>query len=316
MQSLATLDKFSSCCAESEIIVARKLLPACDTLGPCRLSCTCVDSNLDPFRPLHFNNVNVEIVLLESTDFNFNFWFSICWFRRVKIVSIRCILGLVLSFRTTFVGVLLAPTVIRVVSALSTIPSFNRILVLVLLRTPVSSLLSLLSFAFALAVLAFALFALCQTHRCPLGRLLLGVTNLSVSRFVPAWPPHSCFDLFFQDTIRIQSRTVQLYMLLEIIWQQIFNGTHADGSSARLRTFPRASRRPQQRLTRSSILSMAPHQLRQLHSRWRQNLPQETSCSSRCVRVPPSVQLAPALEAIPPADITTSKLSRRSSHRP
>ena len=36
-------------------------------------------------------------------------------------------------------------------------------------------------------------------------------------------------------------------------------------------------------------------------SRWRtsvQNLPQETSRSPRCVRIPPSVQHAPALEAM------------------
>ena len=65
-----------------------------------------------------------------------------------------------LSFRTAFVGVLLVLRVFRVVSALSTVPTFNRILAHVLVLTPVSSLLSLLPFAFALAVLAFALFAL------------------------------------------------------------------------------------------------------------------------------------------------------------
>ena len=48
MQSLAALDKFSSCCAESEITVAKNRLPVRDTLRPCRLSCTCVDSNLHP----------------------------------------------------------------------------------------------------------------------------------------------------------------------------------------------------------------------------------------------------------------------------
>ena len=32
--------------------MTRKLFSVCDTLGPCRLSCTCVDSILDPFRPL------------------------------------------------------------------------------------------------------------------------------------------------------------------------------------------------------------------------------------------------------------------------
>ena len=70
-----------------------------------------------------------------------------------------CILGFVFSLRTTFVGVLLSLTFFRVVSALSTIPTFNRILVLVLLLS-VLSLLSLLPSASALAVLAFALFAL------------------------------------------------------------------------------------------------------------------------------------------------------------
>ena len=49
VQSLARLDKFSSCCA-------RTPLPVCDTLGPRRLSCTCVDFNLDPFRLSHFNS--------------------------------------------------------------------------------------------------------------------------------------------------------------------------------------------------------------------------------------------------------------------
>ena len=74
-----------------------------------------------------------------------------------------CILGFVCSLRTTFVGVLLEPTIFRVVSTLSTIPTFNRIFVLVLalvLVLSVRSLLSLLSLAFALSVLAFALFAL------------------------------------------------------------------------------------------------------------------------------------------------------------
>ena len=83
--------------------MTRKLLHVCDILGPCRLSCTCVDSNLDPFTLLLWKCVNVEKTHVESTDFNF--WFNICWFRRVKIVSIRCIFGFVLSFRTTFVGV-------------------------------------------------------------------------------------------------------------------------------------------------------------------------------------------------------------------
>ena len=118
--ALTRFDKLSSRCAESEVIMARKLLPVCDTLGPCRPSCTCVDSNLDPFRPSHplrlllLKCVNVETTLVEFIDFDF--WFNNRWFR-VKIVSI-CILGFVFSIRTTIVGVLLAPTVFRVVSAL------------------------------------------------------------------------------------------------------------------------------------------------------------------------------------------------------
>ena len=48
--------------------MARKLFPVCDTLGPCRLSCTCVDSKLDPFRPLLLKCVNVEKTHVESTD--------------------------------------------------------------------------------------------------------------------------------------------------------------------------------------------------------------------------------------------------------
>ena len=103
-----------------------------------------------------------------------------------------CILGFVFALRTTFVGVLLAPTVLRVVSALSSVPTFNRILVLVLALVLVLSVLSLLSllsllpFAFCpcRACLCFVCPCLCRMHQCPLSRLLLGVMNLSVSRFV------------------------------------------------------------------------------------------------------------------------------------
>ena len=97
-------------------------------------------------------------------------------------MSIRRILGFVLSFRTTFVGVLLAPTVFRVVSALSTIPAFNRILVLVLVLPPVSSVLSLLS----LLPFAFALFALAFAKRTDVHWVVssVGVTGLYVSCFV------------------------------------------------------------------------------------------------------------------------------------
>ena len=66
-----------------------------------------------------------------------------------------------------------------------------------------------------------------------------------------AWHLHSQYVLFSQDTIRIQPRTVQLHMFLEI--SELMRK-----SSARVCAFPWASRRPQKRLTRSSILSMAP----------------------------------------------------------
>ena len=62
MHSLATFDKFSSCCAESEITVTRNR------------------SNLDPFRPSHplrlllLKCVNVEIAHVEFIDFDF--WFN------------------------------------------------------------------------------------------------------------------------------------------------------------------------------------------------------------------------------------------------
>ena len=65
-----------------------------------------------------------------------------------------------LAFSLAFV-VILAPTVFRDMSALSTVPTFHRILALVPVLAlvpslPSLSLLSLLAFAFALAVLAFA----------------------------------------------------------------------------------------------------------------------------------------------------------------
>ena len=133
---------------------------------PCLLSCTCVDSNLDPFRPLLLKCVNVEKTHVESTDFIF--WFNICWFRRVKIVSIRCwccscsnsLSRSVRAFHN---------------SNIQSNPCYCPCPYLL-------SLLSLLPFAFALAVPCLPLSL--PTHQCPLGRLLLGVTNLSVSRFV------------------------------------------------------------------------------------------------------------------------------------
>ena len=231
-------------------------------------------------------------------------------------MSIRCIFGFVLSFRTTFVGVLLEPTVFRVVSALSTVPTFNRILVLVLVLTPVSSLLSLLSllpFAFTLAVLAFALFAPAFAKRTDVHWVVSSWVSRTFLFHVWCCVASTltiCFDFLSLDTIRSQSRTVQLYVFLEIIWQQSFKGTHANVfrkivcislgiSSATIASHE------------IFHLLDGTHQLRQFHLCRRQNLPQETSCSSRCVRIPPSVQLAPTLEAMvtPPADMTVSKLS-------
>ena len=135
------------------------------------------------------------------------------------IVSI-CIHGFVFSLRTTFVGVLLEPTVFRVVSTFSTIPTFNRLLALVLV----------LVLVLVLSVLVFALFVLCQMHLCPLGRLLLGVMSLSVSCFVHLRDLHSqyVFEFFSQNTIRNQSRTIQLYVFLEIIWQQSLQGNSCE----------------------------------------------------------------------------------------
>ena len=61
VQSLARLDKFSSCCAESEVTVARNRSPVCDILAPRRLSCSCVNSNLDPFGLSHTSTASASI---------------------------------------------------------------------------------------------------------------------------------------------------------------------------------------------------------------------------------------------------------------
>ena len=66
-----------------------------------------------------------------------------------------------------------------------------------------------------------------------------------------------CFDLFSRDTIRIQSRMVQVTCFSRSSSNKA-SSEFMRLSSARLCTFPWASRRPQQLLTRSSILSMAP----------------------------------------------------------
>ena len=86
----------------------------------------------------------------------------------------NCILGCVFPFRTTF-EVLFELTVFRVVSTFFTIPTFNRVFVLVLALVPalsVLSLLSLLSFAFALSVLAFPLLALAFAKRTDVHRVV------------------------------------------------------------------------------------------------------------------------------------------------
>ena len=69
-------------------------------------------------------------------------------------------------------------------------------------------------------------------------------------------------------------------------------------SSARVCAFPWASRRPQLRLTRSSILSMAPINSGSFTHDGDEISLRETSRSSRSVWDPPSVQLAPALEVM------------------
>ena len=78
LHSFATFDKFSSCCVESEITVTRNRRPIRNTPRPCRLSCTCVDSNLDPFRTSHLLRllkcINIEVGHAEFI--NFNFWFN------------------------------------------------------------------------------------------------------------------------------------------------------------------------------------------------------------------------------------------------
>ena len=103
-----------------------------------------------------------------------------------------CTLGFLFILRTTIVGVLHEPTNFQVVSAHSTFPKFNRILVLVFALVLVLSVLSLLSFhplLFALAVLAFVLFTLAFCH-----------APMSIWSFPPGCDEPSCFaqllDLF------------------------------------------------------------------------------------------------------------------------
>ena len=93
-----------------------------------------------------------------------------------------CILGFVFSFRTAF-GVLLAPNNVHV----STIPTLNRILALVLALVLVLSNAVLACFCLCpcRACLCLVWPLPLPNHPCPSGRLLLGVMmNLSVSCFV------------------------------------------------------------------------------------------------------------------------------------
>ena len=183
----------------------------------------------------------------------------------------------------------------------STIPTFNRILVLVLALVLVLFVLSLLSFAFALSVLAFALFALafakCTNVHWVVSSWVWWTFLFRVSCICVTSTLTVCFDFFSQDTIRSQSRTVQLYVFLEIIWQQSFKGTHANVFR---KTVCISLSISSATVASHEIFHLldGTHQLRQFHLRRRQNLPQETSCSSRCVRIPPSVQLAPTLEVM------------------
>ena len=86
IHSFATFEKFSKCCAESEITLTKNPRPKHDNLTPYRISCTSVKPNLDPLRFLYLlkllNRSNFEV---SQTEFiKFNFWFCKSWFR-VKI---------------------------------------------------------------------------------------------------------------------------------------------------------------------------------------------------------------------------------------
>ena len=70
------------------------------------------------------HSIHIEMTHVESTDFKL--WLIVCLLCQVEIVSIRCVLVLSLSFGTTFVGpILLAPTILRVVTAPSKLPTFD-----------------------------------------------------------------------------------------------------------------------------------------------------------------------------------------------
>ena len=163
-----------------------------------------------------------------------------------------CILGFVFSLRSIFFGVLLAPTVFRVVSALSTVSTFNRIPVLVLALVLVLSVLSLLSLPSLCvcpcrACLCFVCPCLCQMHQCSLGRLLLGVMNLSVSRFV------YFRDIYTHSSVLISSLKTPYEVNLARFNCTCFSRSSGNKasrelmrmSSARVCAFPWASRRLQ-----------------------------------------------------------------------
>ena len=77
-QLFVEFDEFSSCRAGNEITFTRNRRSERDTLRPCRLSCTCVDSNLDPVRTSHLLRllkcINIEVS--HAAFINFNFWFN------------------------------------------------------------------------------------------------------------------------------------------------------------------------------------------------------------------------------------------------
>ena len=148
VQLFVRIDKLFSCCAENEITFARDRLPACAILWPSRLSCTCVNSNLDPSRLSHFVSC-IEGSHVKSTNFNFWFIVSFLWFLRVKIVSVRRDL-LVFSF--TFLSFLLQQSF----EICPRFPQFQYSIESLLLSLSLPSLSLLSVLAFALLALAFA----------------------------------------------------------------------------------------------------------------------------------------------------------------
>ena len=130
-----------------------------------------------------------------------------------------CILGFVFSFRTTFVGVLLAPTVFQEMSALPTVPTFHRILALVpSLHLPLPlPCLPLLRLPLPLPKATMSI-----------GSSPLGGDDPFLHAF--AWPLHSQYVLIFslKTPHEVNLERFQLHVFLEIIWQRSFQGTHAN----------------------------------------------------------------------------------------